>query len=269
MVRKYWYLIVAVVVGLVLLFTGLPQRNPLPGVPVCGPGEIMVELDTNDDGNTDFWAFLDQDSVPVGSVGDTNFDGKPDSWSHFKNGRAFLEQEDTNNDGTIDLIIVNLFNEDESKIRSILLLRVLVQDMGDIFFEAEDTGWVECGTTFQHQRNSQPDPDYFESFESVSESDRNDDGSNDTWVYMDRNNVPGHMILDTNFDGRPDTWEIFKNGRPFLGQDDQDYDGTIDYLLIQVHDEARKISRAIIFILEENLFVEDFDSGWVDEEEFL
>ena len=62
---------------------------------------------------------------------------------------------------------------------------------------------------------------------------------------------------------------ISRMARPFLGQDDQDYDGTIDYLLIQVHDEAKNISRGLIFILEGNLFIEDFDSGWADEEEFL
>lgn len=143
MVRKYWYLIVAAVVGFVLLFTGLPHRSCLPGIPVCGPGEIMVELDTNADGNTDFWAFLDQDTVPVGSVGDTDFDGTPDSWDVFKNGRAFLAQQDTDNDGIIDFILIVVYDEEERNMRDILFLL----EKENLFVEAADTGWLECSTT--------------------------------------------------------------------------------------------------------------------------
>ncbi|MCD4707608.1 MAG: hypothetical protein K8S62_07695 [Candidatus Sabulitectum sp.] len=261
MLKKYWYLIVAAVVGLVLLFTGLPERSNLPGIPVCEPGEIMVELDTNDDGNTDFWAFLNQDSVPVGSIGDTNFDGRPDSWSHFRNGRAFLDQEDTDNDGMIDLIILSLYNRDESKIRSILLRL----EEENLFVAAEDTEWLECGTIFSHQPDSLHAAPVFESGEIITERDRNDDGNIDFWLFSDLNNVPVRLVLDIDFDGRPDNWSHFKNGRAFLDQEDTDNDGIIDFILLCIYDEEERNMREVLFLLEEdNLFATTADTGWLE-----
>lgn len=143
LVRKYWYLIVAAVVGLVLLFTGLPQHSSLPGIPVCKPGEVMIELDTNDDGNTDFRAFLDQDSVPVGTVGDTNFDGNPDNCDNFKNGRVFHAQQDTDNNGIIDYILFYIYDEEERNMREVLFLL----EEENLFTITADTGWLECSTT--------------------------------------------------------------------------------------------------------------------------
>ena len=94
MVKKHWCLIVVVLLGLVLIFTRFPQRNSLPGIPVCENGEIVIEADRNDDGNVDVWIFANQDSVPDRMVLDTDFDGAPDSWDHSKNGNVFLSQED-------------------------------------------------------------------------------------------------------------------------------------------------------------------------------
>ena len=76
MVKKYWCLIVVTVLGLVLLFIVLPQRNSLPGVPVCEPGKIVREVDSNDDGNVDVWMIYDQNNVPALMVRDTDFDGR-------------------------------------------------------------------------------------------------------------------------------------------------------------------------------------------------
>ncbi len=140
MVKKYWCLIVVIVLGLVLLFIRLPHRNSLPGVPVSEPGEILRERDTNDDGNVDVWMFYDQNNVPVLMVRDTDFDGRPDSWDHFKNGKPFLAQEDQDYDGTIDFILIQILDEEEKKARGIIFLLE-----GNIFVEDGDTGWIEEG----------------------------------------------------------------------------------------------------------------------------
>lgn len=146
MVKKYWCLILVIVLGLVLLSKVLPHRNSLPNVPVREPGEIVNELDTNDDGNIDVWFFTDQDTVPVRMIRDTDFDGKPDSWDHFKNGQTFLAQEDRDHDGRIDFIILDIYDMEENNIRQVLLLL----EEGNLFVAAEDTGWLKCGTTIPH-----------------------------------------------------------------------------------------------------------------------
>lgn len=140
MIKSHWCLIVVIVLALVLLFIGLPQRNSLPGVPICENGEIVREVDRNDDGNVDVWIFADQDTVIVRMVRDTNFDGRPDTWDYFKNGKPSLAQEDQDHDGTIDFILIQVHDEEEKKARGIIFLLE-----GNIFVEDGDTGWVEEG----------------------------------------------------------------------------------------------------------------------------
>ena len=138
MVKKHWCLIVVILLVLVLIFTRFPQRNSLPGIPVCENGEIVIEADRNDDGNVDVWIFANQDSVPDRMVLDTDFDGAPDSWDHSKNGNVFLSQEDKDHDGIIDFIVLTLYDEGEKKMRIIVLLLE-----GNIFVEEVDSGWCE------------------------------------------------------------------------------------------------------------------------------
>ncbi len=100
----------------------------------------MQDIDKNKDGKTDNWIVRDDKNIPIKWIKDTNFDGKEDSWSFFKNGKVFLEEIDSDEDGRVDEIYLIIFDSETKKLRTISLI---LEDMEkSIFIEKEDTGWV-------------------------------------------------------------------------------------------------------------------------------
>ncbi len=54
-------------------------------------------------------------------VRDLNRDGRPDAWSFFKNGKAFIEEEDTDHDGKVDRIQIRVRDSQGQKERYVTL----------------------------------------------------------------------------------------------------------------------------------------------------
>ena len=107
--------------------------------PTLGCCEQEQTFDKNKDGKIDMWLYRDEKGIPIKWVRDANFDGKDDSWSFFKNGEAFLDEEDLNGDGKVDRIIINIFDSEEKKSRGISIF--LKDPEKNVFIENEDTGW--------------------------------------------------------------------------------------------------------------------------------
>ncbi len=104
--------------------------------PMLGFCEEVTANDLNKDGKVDSWLYRDDKGVSLKWFRDTDFDGREDQWSFFKDGRAFLDEEDTNGDGKVDRIIITMWDPQNNQ-RTILL----TQDDKSIFFLDEDTGW--------------------------------------------------------------------------------------------------------------------------------
>ncbi len=66
--------------------------------------EKIWEIDTSGDKKTDKWVHYDiyERLTEIGY--DTNFDGKPDVWEYYKNGKVYKKEIDTNFDGKPDKI---------------------------------------------------------------------------------------------------------------------------------------------------------------------
>jgi hypothetical protein len=65
--------------------------------------------------------------------------GRPDKWSFFKNGRAFLDEEDTDHDGKVDVIYLSIY--DSQGIKQRVFSFALQDKEKNIFAIQEDTGW--------------------------------------------------------------------------------------------------------------------------------
>ena len=107
--------------------------------PTLGYCEQEQTFDKNKDGKIDVWLYRDEKGVPIKSVRDTNFDGKEDSWSFFKNGEAFLDEDDYNGDGKVDRIIVTIFDSEHKKSRGLSIF--LKDPEKNVIIVNEDTGW--------------------------------------------------------------------------------------------------------------------------------
>lgn len=108
-------------------------------IPVFCYGEQIQTVDKNKDGKIDNWLYRDDKGVPIKWVRDTNFNGKEDSWSFFKDGKAFLDEDDLNGDGKVDRIIITVFDSERKKVRNISIIQK--DQEKNIFIENEDTGW--------------------------------------------------------------------------------------------------------------------------------
>ena len=112
-------------------------------VPKDEPNLRLETKDSRKDGKIDNWLYRDENRVPVKWIRDSNRDGRPDAWSFFKNGKAFLDEDDTDHDGRVDVIYLHL--RDSQGIKQRLLIFVLKQKRNDVFELHEDTGWLPEG----------------------------------------------------------------------------------------------------------------------------
>ena len=108
-------------------------------IPLFGYCEQIQTIDKNKDEKIDSWLYRDEKGTPIRWVKDSDSDGKEDRWSFFKDGKAFLDEEDLNGDGKVDRIIISVFDSENKKARSISILQKAPEK--NIFVENEDTGW--------------------------------------------------------------------------------------------------------------------------------
>ncbi len=79
--------------------------------------------------------------IPLRWVRDGNHGGRPDSWSFFKDGKAFLDEVDSDHDGKVDTIYLHVLSEDKTRVREFSF--TLDDREKNVFTEREDSGWQE------------------------------------------------------------------------------------------------------------------------------
>jgi hypothetical protein len=117
------------------------QRNEEDRYARAGPGEELIAKAAKQGGRIDNWIVRGTNGIPHRWVRDENGGGKADSWSFFKDGKAFLDEFDSDHNGKVDTIHLHVLSEDKTRIREFLF--TLDDREKNIFTEHEDTGWQE------------------------------------------------------------------------------------------------------------------------------
>lgn len=99
----------------------------------------LETIESKEEGKIDNGIFRNKDGVAMKWIRDSNHDGRPDKWSFFKDGRSFLNEEDTNNDGKVDVIYLNINDSQGIKQRAFSFVLKDIEE--NIFVVHEDTGW--------------------------------------------------------------------------------------------------------------------------------
>jgi hypothetical protein len=79
------------------------SKDPLPPPARGGPPATRVDMDRNDDGNTDYTIFFDQKGKKEHEEFDFNYDGKMDDYLYYVEGVPDREEIDSNFDGRVDI----------------------------------------------------------------------------------------------------------------------------------------------------------------------
>jgi hypothetical protein len=140
--KKRYYLIILVLftIVFVLLINGSVVFRSANLTPKEEPNLRLETKDSKKDGGIDNWVYRDKKGVPVKWIRDSNHDGRPDKWAFFKNGRAFLDEEDTDHDGRVDQIQLSLVDAQGYKQR---FINLALKDKRTNTFEVQfDTRWV-------------------------------------------------------------------------------------------------------------------------------
>ena len=104
-------------------------------------GEELTAKASKQDGQIDSWLVRSTNGIPLRWVRDGNHGGRPDSWSFFKDGKAFLDEVDSDHDGKVDTIYLHVLSEDKTRVREFLF--TLDDREKNVFTEREDSGWQE------------------------------------------------------------------------------------------------------------------------------
>jgi len=124
------------------------SNNKIVRTDITNNGKV-VNTDSNSDGVIDGWLYRDKEEVPLKWIRDSNHDGHPDHWSFFKNGRAFLDEVDTDHDGKVDMIYSTIWDSQGIKQRS---FSFVVQDKEtNVFVLHEDTDWKSDDTDLKSE----------------------------------------------------------------------------------------------------------------------
>jgi hypothetical protein len=100
----------------------------------------LEKIDSNKNGSIDNWLYRGDSNIPLKWIRDSNHNGQPDKWSFFKNGKAFIDEEDLDFDGKADLITIQMVDSQGNKLRIFSL--ALKDKEKNIFIPHADTGWI-------------------------------------------------------------------------------------------------------------------------------
>jgi hypothetical protein len=140
------------IIGLSLLLSRHAFFRPTNFIPKKEPNLRLETKDSKKDGRIDSWLYRDQSGVPVKWIRDSNHSGRPDKWSFFKNGKAFLDEEDTDHDGKVDVIYLTVWDSQGIKQRS---FSFAVQNKDtNVFVLHEDIGWNPDDKDLQTNKES-------------------------------------------------------------------------------------------------------------------
>jgi hypothetical protein len=138
--KKKYYIILVALIAVIVFFqlNRIVIHRPENLIP---KDELNLKLETKDsrhDGKIDNWFYRDQSGVPVKWLRDSIHAGRPDKWSFFQNGKAFIDEEDIDHDGKVDVIYLTIWDSQGIKQRG---LSFKVQDnTSNVLFLHEDTG---------------------------------------------------------------------------------------------------------------------------------
>ena len=162
---------------------------------------------------------------------DTDKDGKPDEWKHYRGEFVVQMERDRDKDGKPEVWVYYEQYTIPPK-------------------EGEKGAQPKTGTRSvrsEVDRNGDGKPDMIRFMKDGKpdreQADLNLDGRPDAWVYY--NNKEGTkdlMIMDKNHDGRPDAWFYYGQGGTKLsgGKVDDDFDGTPDRVFGQVPEKETR-----------------------------
>ncbi len=89
-------------------------------------------------------------------------------------------------------------------------------------------------------------------------TDKDQDGKPEEEVILDPKGAPQELILDRNRDGKPDKWQFYRGGSPYLIREDNNFDGRPDL-------EARLKGKKVLLLRRD----EDGDGCFEYEEQSL
>ena len=152
--RQRYYLIPVIVLFIILILQfGWPS---LSGSQTASPekdsNQKLETKDRNKDGKLDMWLYRDNKGTPLKWIYDYDYDGRPDNWSFFKNGKSYLDEKDTDGDGKVDEIYLSIWDSQGIKQRYLYLV---LKDKEKYIFEVqEDTGWLSEDADNKLKKNS-------------------------------------------------------------------------------------------------------------------
>jgi len=165
------------------------SRKESPSNSRSSPFKNVEVRDINGDGVPDRWIYYNpfRSSEIVRQEEASHFDGRVDTWSHFKDGLLVRREVDTKGKGLADTVY---YYENEEIVRE----------------ERDDngTGGVSFRALYQNGRRAK------------IEEDTSGRGKIDRWIYFD-SKKDGEIVLkeesDLNGDGVADLWAYYEDGR--------------------------------------------------------
>ena len=164
-------------------------RNESPSNSPGRPFKNVEVRDINNDGTADLWIYYSpiNRSEIVRQEEATRWDGRVDTWSHFKDGKLMRREVDTKGKGAADTVY--FYDNDQ-------IVREERYENG--------TAHVSFRAIYQNGRRAK------------LEEDTNGRGNTDHWIYYDTSR-DGEIVLkeenDLNGDGSVDLWTYYENGR--------------------------------------------------------
>ena len=164
-------------------------KKELASNPASSAMKNVEVRDINGDGVPDLWIYYSplKSSEIVRQEEASQFDGRVDTWSHFKDGRLVRREVDTKGKGLTDTVY---YYENDKIVRE----------------ERDDhgTGDVSFRAIYQNGRRAK------------IEEDKSGRGKIDHWIYFD-SSKDGEIVLkeerDLNGDGVVDLWSYYEDGR--------------------------------------------------------
>jgi len=207
---------------------------------------IKRSLDADRDGKPEQVRYFDpKTGLIIRKVQDRDYDGKPDTWHVYRDGKVVSRTLDTNADGKPDIW--------ETYSGSRMTSRQIDRDndgVKDAFYTYRGTNLTEE----KHDVNNDGKIDLiviYKNRKRVSTAEDTDkDGAMDSWTEYDvvgEKEVISRIEKDTNSDGIRDVFEFYStgNGRPELAKREEDKDGDGEVDIISIYENGRLVRREI------------------------
>ncbi|MFU8769288.1 MAG: hypothetical protein ACNA7H_06080, partial [Desulfotignum sp.] len=206
-----------------------------------------IKRDTTADRQFDTIFHFENGSL-VSSTKDMTANGVVNAWTTYVNELPVTQKIDDNEDGTMDRILFfngkgqleKMFTDPFGKDR---YKTVIHFKSGEIYTRYQDMNqdgkddditWFENGLPVKREQ----DTNHAGRFDIITrfangvvrtqEKDTNYDGTPDVVIHFNEKEQKECLICDTDFDGRPDTWQYYTDGMLSRVEKDESGDGRVD-----------------------------------------